>query len=476
MFKIISYNKLIFFFIFLSALLSIIYSNFLENNYAKKISYPNFDNYFFFKGENSDHFAGKYSFPVSLNGKDVQAYTIYADFILENINSGKSIFNSQPKYTISFLQPNLIAIYAYFTRQKIFNQNDNIKTFILNKKKLILFQIFFFNFAILFLYFSTKHILSERESFLICAILCIEPTIMQWHISLMTDSIFVSLLIITFGLLIKKEIKFSFLCGIVCGLAFLQRTIALYYPLVIMIYFFITRKNLTFFFVRSILFLSSFTIILSVLAVINYNRSGIYFIKPLQATLHFDHYYSHKLASKKLGISKDEYAKNKSTIYQQIASNNNLNLKEEKDLIIFSRILEKRSYKIVLENFFEFSKVISRHIPNTAVLDPTQLITRYTKYDTTENFKKNTEYNNVLIFRIVYSIIFYFFSFFGIIYLLKEKKYELLLISICSIIYFFLIAILPLGNNSRYFVPAIIFLSIFLAKGIDSVIHKFYEK
>ena len=476
MFKIISYNKLIFVFLFIGVLLSISYSNFLEKNYSKINSYVKFNNYHTFPFENSDHLKGEYIYPLSINGKDVHGYIMYADFILENINNGKSIFESQPKYTLSFLQPNVIAIYAYFTQQKIFKKKDDIKIFILDKYNLILFQIFFFYFAILFLYLSIKNILSKRESFLICAILCVEPTIMQWHISLMTDSIFVSLFIIMFGLVIKKELKFSFLCGIICGLAFLQRTIMLYYPLVIMIFFFVTRKNLTFFLVHSILFLSSFIIILSTLAVINYNRSGIHYIKPVQAVIHFELYYSHKLAPKKLGISKDEYLKNKNTMYEKIALNNNLNLKEEKDLVIFFRILEKESYKIVLDNFSEFSKIVIKHIPNAAVLDPTQLITRYTKYYSTESFMKSSEYNNILIFRIVYSIFFYFFSFVGIIYLLKEKKYELLLISICSITYFFFIALLPLGNNSRYFVPAIIFLSLFFAKGIEFSLKKLYKQ
>ena len=65
-----------------------------------------------------------------------------------------------------------------------------------------------------------------------------EPSIFQWHHSFWSESIFLSLMLIIFYMLLKgkKEIFFNLLFGILISTLYLQRSVSFLYIIPVLIY------------------------------------------------------------------------------------------------------------------------------------------------------------------------------------------------------------------------------------------------
>ena len=193
-------KKLLIIILFFGIIISIIYSNIYWKNYEKEVAYQKFEAGIFSKDENALYIEGSYVGSRILGGKDVYLYFITAEEILRSFKKNKNFFTSQPEFKLSFLHPNIIAFFSYFTNDPIIeNQNDN-KIFIIGKKKILIYlQILIYYISLFYLFKSIKNILGSERSLILIAFLSIEPTIMQWNISFMSESLFFFILNFFFG-------------------------------------------------------------------------------------------------------------------------------------------------------------------------------------------------------------------------------------------------------------------------------------
>ena len=78
------------------------------------------------------------------------------------------------------------------------------------------------------------------------------------------------------------------------------------------------------------------------------------------------------------------------------------------------------------------------------------------------------KHDQLVKYRIIYTLIIYTLCLIGLIYMIKKKEYKILFFLSLSIAYFY--GLVSWNGNTRYFVPAFIYASFFFGFGIDKVI------
>ena len=469
-------NKNFFFFftfIIIGIILTVSYKNYVNNKYENILYSVSYDP-FFLKEENLDHFNSyKFIFPKSTNGKDVHGYLINADYILKKLNNHNNIIDSQPFYLTSFFQPNIIALFAYFTNQSIFIiDNNGVKNFSLKADLLIYLQIFLFYGSLILLFTELIKHLNGNLVVIYCSLIAIEPSIMQWNISLMTESLSFSILLLIFYFLLKPEIKYSYFVGFLLGLFFLQRTMMIYYFPLILIYYFTQNKKIILKVIDITAFLISFCAMIALLVYVNHARTGKIYLMPLQAKLHISHYLEHKIIALSKGVDKNKIYNMLQARNEKIIKDNNLNLEIENDKIEYGNLVQKKSYETVLKYPFTSIKLIFSKIDNAIILDPLHMINIYTKFDNYNDWLKSKDKKINFAVRIIYSLFIYTLALLGFLHLLKSKITPIYIFSFMNILFFSGFGALAFANSQRYFVPALIFLLIFSSNGLL----KIYEK
>ena len=141
-------------------------------------------------------------------------------------------------------------------------------------------------------------------------------------------------------------------------------------------------------------------------------------------------------------------------------------IKNEKDIIKFYEYLNKRQYEIIFENPLITVKQAITRLVHFSVLDPTHnyYYNEYRGQNKKPTFIKSEAHKKWISYRIIYTLLIYFVCFFGLIYFLKHKKYQLLLLLTLSIFYYTII--LGWMGMTRLFVPNLIYLSFFFGNGL----------
>ena len=175
-----------------------------------------------------------------------------ADKFRSDLSQGKSFTDSLPIYDRAFLQPILIGYYYYILDKEIYEKNENDKLIIKTKNFkfwILSVQIFLFYLSIYFFFtqYSKTFYNKDKKYFplILLLFLCFEPSILQWHSSFWSESIFLTLLIIVFTLLIKKSerITINFLIGFLLGLMYLQKAYSFLFIIPIIIFFLLVYKK-----------------------------------------------------------------------------------------------------------------------------------------------------------------------------------------------------------------------------------------
>lgn len=463
-------KKLLIIILFFGIIISIIYSNIYWKNYEKEVAYQKFEAGIFSKDENASYIEGTYVGSRILGGKDVYLYFITAEEILRSFKKNKNFFTSQPEFKLSFLHPNVIAFFSYFTNDPIIeNQNDN-KIFIIGKKKFLIYlQILIYYISLFYLFKSIKNILGFERSLILIAFLSIEPTIMQWNISFMSESLFFSFLIFFWIFLLKKKIIFYLLSGIFFGLMTLQRFYIFYFILFMFIYFPIKYQKI--FSKQIFAFFFGFLLILSCLLISNYSRSKIFYLSPMTSHMHFPRYYENRLLRTEMGISNLDSAKIIEIRNNNWKKENEFNDKNTEEMRFkFYKYQNNEAIKRILKNKYEFTKMFTKSFIKVHIINPLQMLYKYTIYEDWNNFKKTDDFKTYLYLPIVYSFFIYFFVLIGIISCNVKKNFSFYLLCASFVMYSSIIS--SIGMNERYFTPAIIFLAVFLSIGIN----KFFKK
>jgi hypothetical protein len=400
-----------------------------------------------------------------VGNKDTFTYWNEAKQHVENFRNNNLIKSEKPEYFSSWLHSKVLAVYLVISSSDLFLNNKEKKTSEINKLNFFIFQSIFFYFSLIFLFKSIKKKYGYKSALFVIIFLSFEPNILQYHSSLLSESIFFSLNVIIFSILINlnfNKLKNLFL-GLLVGVACLQRGIAFYYFIPIILYYFLTFKKKS---VKPILiFLIGFLFIQTLLGLSNYLRTNNFFTKPMVSYVIFPRYFVVNL------LYPEVFKTNQEQSYK-LFYNNNLNLEKVKSEINKRNILENfhkkglnEIYKYPLESLIVFVK----NFPKTLAFDPLEIFLSYKFNVLDDNFNFYEEYK---IFRIVYSLVLYLIILIGFFFFFKYKNN----LAICVFVffiscYFSIIATID-GATERILIPSLIYLSVFFSSGVNALLYK----
>lgn len=440
-------------------LISILYTHFYWKNFINTNHTENLDGFILDPIEGISFEPGKYKTP-SIIGKDTVLYFIIGKQILDSYKKNKNFFSAQQEFKISFLYPNIIAFFSHYFNDEIIKN----KEIIIGKKSfLIIFQIFFYYFSLLFFSCSLQKYTDDKKNLLIISFLSLEPTIMQWNVAFMTESLFFSCLIISLSLLLKKKNSAYFYSGIIIGISFLMRSFIIYYLIIILLYLIIKYRFL--FIKPAIYFFLGISIIIIPLIANNYYRSKVVYLLPMQAKLHIAHYHEHHILARGTGISiatsqKILSDRNNEWIKKNIRNNS------ESERIKYYNYRQSEAYNSISKYKFEYCIMLMRGIFKNSLLNPLHMWIQNTQYHNSKDYLQSTDQKKVLKISIIYSLLIYSLSLVSLISFIK-KNANISFLLIGSIIYFSFMA--SIGGSQRYFSPAIIFVSFFFCSGLKKI-------
>ena len=451
-----SINKKVYTIIILSFVLSLITSFlFIKNFDSYEISTDNIQNHAMIKG-------------------DIPDIWIDGQIIKNDLNNGKSYFESGKEIFRSYLPPRTIALFSYIFNYDLFENWEN-KIFSTDNKKMyyLFLQSFFYFTSLIILFREIKQHYKLDACLFIIAFLAIEPNIFFYHSSFHTESIFFTMQILMLTMLLNEtnhNKKFVGI-GLLLAFMFLQKLVAIYYIIPVTIYYVLKLKKnaikpltIIFFFNFIIIFLVGYG---------NFKRADIFYFMPPSSknTLHI--YFPSQVISKAEKINEIDAAVKVDNDRKDWIKNNNINLNLEKDRIIYYNYLQKYSIEVLLKYPLTSIKFISWRTIQTGILNPIYIYEFYSK----ENAKKpfyylDENYKKINIpLRIFYSLILYTIVIYGFFSSRKIISYNHYLLIFLSSIY--MLGLLGWANNSRYFVPILIYLSIFFGHGLSNLKLKF---
>jgi len=403
---------------------------------------------------------------------DIFRFYKEADYVKKKFENGSSISELGQFYYSSFLPSKIIAIYYTLISEDLFlDKNDqNYDEFIVknNNGKIgfVYIQIILFFLSILYFYKVLKKKIG-KIAIVVFLFLIIEPTIHQFNYSFYSESIFFSLTIFLISLIIKGSNNFSnaFFIGLVVGILYLQRSIAIFYFFPILLFFILEKKN----FKYILTYLSGLIIIILLLGIHNFSRAGVLQFTPYQSKADLYIFMIPNVLKKK---DPDLAKSDLSSIDLKLDSfktKNNLNLSKESDLLIYGNFMRNLSIQYLLNNPLETIQVMIRKSLHALNFNPFEIYSfykyEYKSVDHKLRYYKSDEHKKLLIVRIIYSLIVYSICILGFFIMFKKKElFNIQVFLTLSFLYY-----LTLGGwhgNPRYLSVNIIFISVFFGFGL----------
>lgn len=399
---------------------------------------------------------------------DVAKFWRQANDLKNDLNNGVSFFKTGYEYRIPYLPPKILFFLSSLINLEFFDKIGKIK---IDKKKVILlvFQAVIYYLTVFFFFKEIKKAYSEKAVIFTIGFLCLEPTIMLFHSSFWSESIFFTLQLIFLTLLIKnsQNILMNFAIGFILGLLLLQRSVAMLYIFPVVLYFIISFKKQ--FIKPTIFFIFGYLFVLIFLGYHNYSRSGVFYIYSTQSKDGFYMYMLPTLISKKNDITINEVNKTLRSEKDLWIKKNNLDLKKEKDRLDYYSYIQKKSLKFMIDNPYLTFKHISKKTMHFLVMDPLRHVHFFYKFEykgqPETRYYKSLIQKKIIPARIIYTIIVYSICLFGFFHLLKNNKINHLTIILLSIIYF--ISMCSWIGNTRYFAPCLIYISLLFGNGLQ---------
>ena len=448
-------EKKIYLLIFTAFFISIITSFILIQNFDKyEISTDNLENHAIIKGDIPD---------IWIDGQTIK----------DDLISGKSYFESGKEIFRSYLPPRLIALYSHIFNYELF-ENWESKTFSTDNNKIyyLILQSLFYYLSLVLFFKKIRKYFELKTCFFILVFLSLEPTIFFYHSSFHTESIFFTMQIIMLTLLMDDihKINKSILIGILLGFMFLQKLVAIYYIIPISIYYLF---KLRFRGIIPLLFIILFcSLIISFVGYGNLKRAGVFYFMPPSSKITLHLYFPSIIISKAEKIKPSDAEKIVQDDKNKWLDANKIDLDSEKDRMVYYNYLQEYSIKTLLKYPLTSFKYISWRTLQTGILNPTYII----DFMRHENGKKPAYYQEAkykkidIPLRIFYSVILYSIIIYGFFSSRKSIKVEHHILFILSSAY--MLALLGWANNSRYFVPILIYLSIYFGHGLNNLLKK----
>ncbi len=416
-----------------------------------------------------------------------------ADKFRSDLSQGKSFTESLPIYDRAFLQPILVGYYYYILDKEIYEKNENDKLIIKTKNLkigILFLQIFLFFLAVYFfnLQFSKTFLNINKKyyAFILLLFLCFEPTLIQWHSSFWSESLFLTLMIIVFTLLIKKSesILVNFVIGSLIGLMYAQKAYSFLIIVPIIIFFLLVYKKK----LLSILPLLLGYIFIMFFIGLNHlqKHNSFYLISSKHEYYSYYHYFVVGIYADRKNINQKTAKIVLDDLEKKWRKKNNIKIIlpiENTNKLDLDKNIEYRNnffLNEVKQNPIYFSKLLIKKIIVMCILHPTLVYENYMldKGSTEANENPKEYFHKNMDRNIFYSLIIYFFvligfkDFFSKLYRKRNLEFydKFLILNILSILYF--ISVAGLWGQPRYFTPCLINISFFFAYGLNNILIK----
>ena len=409
----------------------------------------------------------------SMITNDIEIFWREGDQIAKDIKNGKNYFETGGEYRRPYMPSRIFAFFSLITSENLLDENQKIS--LENKKIIILIiQSLIYYFVLFLLYKKILFLFSDVVAKCTIVFLAFEPTIFMYHSSFLSESLFFSIQLCVILFVIKKDhTKLSLLMfGLLLGLLYLQRSVAIFYTVPVLIYYYIdNREN----FLKFLTYISSgLLIVLLLIGYHNYKRSEIFYVISSQAKDGFHMYLLPEILAKKNKTTHKE-AQNELTndlerfvLEKKLNLNvvNNIRPENEKDRQTFFDYQKKIAINMMFENPIITLKVIAKRTLSFFLIDPVAHVYYFHNWNADDGpYYKSDQHKMWLLPRIFYSLIIYFFCFIGVMSIYKNEKYRgFLYYILLSIIYF--TAVQSWFGGTRYFSPIIIYLSFLFSFGI----------
>ncbi len=391
----------------------------------------------------------------------------------EDLIENHKILGAGKEYTRTFLPSKILSIFYLIFDEKFYQDYEKKIVSIGGKFKFLFFQIIIFYSSLIFFYNKlVKYYKDENLSLFTVGFLALDPNIVQWHSTFWTESIFFSLQLVLLGLIIneKKSYKNFFVIGILLGITFLQKTVAIFLIFFVVIYLIFDEKEKKI--LNNLILFAGFIIVLSFLTLDNYKKTGILYIMPTQTKTAHYHYIAKRIVKENEGsiikLKKEE---------EKWKIENYYNEDNFKSNYEYSNFLQDQAIQIMLDNKIKTIKIYFKNSLSHLVLNPLQTF-YWHKYN--DKLYKNKEFHlseeaqNYFYFKLLYSLIVYSIIALGLIKIFTNKfKINFHLLILILVLYF--VFILGWVGNSRYFMPSLIFLSVFFGNGLVQLKKIFFQ-
>ena len=417
-------------------------------------------------------------FRASINGTKIHPM-INSDIFLfwkegaltaEDLINGKNYFLTGEEYRRPYLPSRIYAFFSILMSQDLLT-NEGLVSLEFNKILILISQTIIFYFLIICLYFVLINHLPKNVSKIIILFLAFEPTLFMYHSSFLSESIFFSFqILLLIFILFKNHSNFSiFLIGLILGILYLQRSVAIFYIIPILIYFYsLNKKN----FIRyALIMLVSLSIVHTFVGFHNFKRIGFFYNVSAQAKDGFYDYLLPIIISEKNKINISDaqiYLEDKKKIWMKKNNLENKSFEDELNRMKYYDYAKNYSLNIMIKNPLLTSKIILKKTLHFFVIDPLTHVYYFHRWDNLEGpfFGSDTQ-KKWVVPRIIYSLIIYFFVFLGFYnFFRNEKNNKLFFLIILSILYFTIVQ--SWYGGTRYFAPILIYLSFPFAFGLVS--------
>ena len=463
-------NKKIFLLIFFGFLLSVFQNNYNLKNYDKNILDVDGEYYH------------------QMIKADARRYLSHGNEIKEQLKSGINFFETGREHFTKYLPARIAALYYYLTNNDLFETPAKKKINLDIHFGYLFFQSLFYFLSITILYLSANKTFNDKICFYLILFLCFEPTINQYHSSFWSESYLITIIVLLTSLVIKPNIgKISFfLIGVFLGLLTLQKEYAIFYIIPITLYFsfFYNYKNY-----RNILLIFfGFFIILSILGLNNFKRSGSFYILTATTKSSLLTHLVNPVISKKYNLKSNEFLeKYESEAAKNWIEDNSIDydkkkfdeankkgpriyretITNEKDIVKFDDFFFKRTFKYIFENPIDFAMHITKKSIHITLLNPFHIYSD-NKFKSGEIYYTSEKHDQLVPYRIFYTFVIYLICCIGLIVIIKEKNYKLLFFIISSLFFFF--APISWIGNTRNFVPCLIFIAFLFSFGLTKIL------
>ena len=250
--------------IFLSLIISIVYSNYNIKHFDKNI---------IDKSGSTIHLMIK---------NDALRYFSHGYEIKNDLQQGISYFETGRNNFTKYLYPRLIALYYLIFDHNIYENPEKKIIKIGIHSKFLYIQIIAYYFSLLFLYSQLSKKIEKKYLIFSLLFLALEPTLFQYHGSFWSESYFFTFQILILSLMINNNFSNFrvFIIGVLISFLAFQRSNGLYYLLPVIIYFYFSKDFI--FFKKIIYLLFGFILLPIFIGYHNFNKTNKFSILPLE--------------------------------------------------------------------------------------------------------------------------------------------------------------------------------------------------